>query len=177
MVGNYIYCPQCAAPLAEGEKFGRRRRYCRYCGFIYFREPKVAVIALVEHHDRILLIRRAVAPRIGYWSLPGGYMDADERPTEAVVREIREETNVDVRVTDLYTVHSMMGHGVTGGNGTAPKGIVLVYQASWVSGQPEPNDDVSEAGWFGVDEVPWGALAFDTTDRFLRSWAQKCRGL
>ena len=175
MVGNYIYCPQCGAPLAEGLKFGRSRRFCRFCGFIYFREPKVAVIALIEDAHRVLLVRRAVAPRIGCWSLPGGYMDADERPDEAVVREVFEETGVAVRVTGLYTVHSMVGHAHSSNDrlsprNAAPKGIVLVYLAQRVSGEPVPNDDVSEAGWFSPDQVPWDALAFETTDRFLRSW-------
>ena len=172
MTFDFVFCPSCGAPLTDGIRFDRMRRFCRYCGFIYFRDPKVAVIALVEDDDRVLLVRRAVIPRIGHWSLPGGYMDADERPDEAVVREVQEETGVDVRVLGLHTLHPMLGHAdSSAGKPTIPKGIVLVYRAAWVAGEPAPSDDVSEARWFEADEVPWDTLAFETTDRFLRAWA------
>ena len=88
----YHYCPQCGAPLADAFLFGRTRRHCCYCGFTYFQDPKVAVAGLISDGARVLLVRRAAPPRIGFWALPAGYMDADELPEEAVVREIAEET-------------------------------------------------------------------------------------
>ncbi len=106
MSQSFVFCPRCSAPLAEGIKFGRTRRFCRYCGFIHFSDPKVAVAGLVSDGVRVLLVRRAAVPRIGFWALPAGYMDADELPEEAVVREIAEETGVEVRVTGLHGITS-----------------------------------------------------------------------
>ncbi len=159
----YVFCPHCSAPLSEGEKFGRTRRFCRYCGFIHFEEPKVAVGGLVDDGQRVLLVRRAAIPRIGYWALPAGYMDADELPEEAVVREIREETGVEARVIRLWAVAPLAGWAER-------RGILLLYRAEATAGSPTPSDDASEARWFGRDEVPWDDLAFESTAQFLREW-------
>lgn len=160
---TYTYCPHCGAPLAEGYKFGRMRRLCRYCGFIHFTDPKVAVAALVSDGARVLLVRRAVIPRIGYWALPAGYMDADELPEEAVVREVAEETGITIRTTGLHAVAPL-------GGWNERRGILLLYRAEPLTGAPVPADDVSEARWFAAGEVPWDELAFESTAAFLRAW-------
>jgi ADP-ribose pyrophosphatase YjhB (NUDIX family) len=150
--------------LAEGEKFGRVRRFCRYCGFIHFVEPKIAVAAVVTDGERVLLVRRMAIPRIGYWALPAGYMDADELPEEALVREVAEETGITVTVSGLQGVAPLAGWN-------ARRGILLLYLATAGGEQPIPGDDVSEARWFGRDEVPWEELAFESTAEYLRKWA------
>lgn len=160
----YIYCPQCGAPLAEGIKFGRSRRFCRYCGFIHFSDPKVAVAALVSDGRRVLLVRRAAIPRIGYWALPAGYMDADEAPEEALAREVAEETGVIIRVTSLHGIAPL-------GGWQEHRGILLLYRAEPVAGgEPSAADDVSEVRWFSAAEIPWPELAFESTAEFLREW-------
>ncbi len=149
---TYLFCPHCSAPLAQGEKFGRTRRYCRYCGFIHFVEPKVAVAALVSDGDHVLLVRRSAIPRIGYWALPAGYMDADELPEEALVREVAEETGLAVRVTGARGVAPLAGW-------QERRGILLLYRAPRAERRGDAGavagDDVSEARWFRRDEMPW----------------------
>ena len=169
MSNDYIYCPHCAAPLAEGVKFGRPRRYCRYCGFVHFREPKVAVAALISDGARVLLVRRAVIPRIGYWALPAGYMDGDELPEEALAREVAEETGLHIRPVSLLTVAPLAGWG-------EQRGILLLYRAEAVGGVVAAGDDVSEARWFAPDEAPWEELAFESTEGFLRLWVAALHG-
>ncbi|MCU0508537.1 MAG: NUDIX hydrolase [Anaerolineae bacterium] len=166
---TYRYCPNCSAPLAEGEKFGRVRRYCRYCGFIHFREPKVAVAALISREGRILLVKRAAPPRVGFWALPAGYMDADELPEEALIREVAEETGVTVRVEGLRGVAPLAGWA-------ARRGILLLYRAEATGGVLAPADDVSDAAWFGREDVPWAELAFESTAEFVREWARESAG-
>lgn len=169
--GLFRYCPHCAAPLAEGEKFGRMRRHCRYCGFIHFVEPKVAVAGVVTDGKRILLVRRNAIPRIGYWALPAGYMDVDELPEEALVREVAEETGVTVRVVRLEDVAPLAGW-------QERRGILVLYRAepltaATVAGAGvTAGDDVSEARWFGRDEVPWDELAFESTAEHVTRWAK-----
>jgi ADP-ribose pyrophosphatase YjhB (NUDIX family) len=160
---SYRFCPRCSAPLAKGEKFGRVRRYCRYCGFIHFVEPKVAVAAVVTHGERVLLVRRNAIPRIGFWALPAGYMDADELPDEALVREVAEETGIPVTIAGLQGVAPLAGW-------RERRGILLLYRATADSTRLLPGDDVSEARWFGRADVPWDELAFESTAEQLRKW-------
>jgi ADP-ribose pyrophosphatase YjhB (NUDIX family) len=164
MSQSFVFCPRCSAPLAEGVRFGRTRRFCRYCGFIHFSDPKVAVAGLVSDGVRVLLVRRAAVPRIGFWALPAGYMDADELPEEAVVREIAEETGVEVRVTGLHGITALAGWNKR-------RGILVVYQAEPVGGALLAGDDVSDACWFSAGEIPWDELAFESTAEFLKAWA------
>jgi ADP-ribose pyrophosphatase YjhB (NUDIX family) len=160
---SYRYCPRCAAPLAEGEKFGRIRRYCRYCGFIHFVEPKVAVAAVVSDGERVLLVRRGALPRIGFWALPAGYMDADEAPEEAVLREVAEETGVSAHVVGFEGVTVM-------GGWQERRGVLLLYRAE-ATGGVQAGDDVSDARWFSREEIPWDALAFESTAEAVAAWA------
>lgn len=161
----YHYCPSCGAPLTQRQAFGRLRQACRYCGFIYFRDPKVAVAAIVSDGPRVLLVRRAVVPRQGFWALPAGYMDADELPEEATVREIAEETGLQVRLTGLRTVAPLAGWAER-------RGILLVYGAEPLSGEASASDDVSEVSWFTEETIPWDALAFESTAQVLRDWME-----
>jgi 8-oxo-dGTP diphosphatase len=163
MTSGFRYCPRCGAPLAEGFFFGRPRRFCRYCGFIHFRDPKVAVAALVSDGRRVLLVRRAVPPRLGYWALPAGYMDGDELPEEALVREVEEETGLRIAVDDFLTVTPLGGWG-------EQRGLLLLYRASPVGGTLSARDDVSEVRWHAPAEIPWAELAFESTAEFVRDW-------
>jgi len=150
----YVYCPRCAAPLADGIKFGRPRRFCRYCGFIHFADPKVAVAGLVSDGARVLLVRRAAVPRIGFWALPAGYMDSDELPEAAAVREIAEETGLIVRLLGLHAVAPLAGW-------SERRGILLVYRAEPVTGVLAAGDDVTDASvpWpESCTEIPFGTV-------------------
>lgn len=162
---RYRFCPQCGHALEDRPFEGKSRRTCPSCGFIYFADPKVAVVALVEESGRVLLIRRGVEPARGLWALPGGYMDAGEMPVDALCREVREETGLEVAVGDLLEIFPMVSRG------SASLGIVLAFAA-----QPQGDlsvlagdDDVDEAAWFGPHELP-AELAFDSTKQLLAKW-------
>ena len=155
------FCPQCGHLLEDREAFGRVRRVCPTCGFVFFRDPKVAVGALIAREEHVLLVRRAVVPRIGMWALPAGYMDYDETPEDAVRREVQEETGLTVEVGDLLGVFPMDNpHG---------RGIILIYWAHPDAGEPRAGDDVSEVRWFHCDELP-EELAFESTRQAVARW-------
>ena len=102
---EYIFCPRCAQRLARKQWMGSERSYCPACGFIHFRDPKVSVGVLLRDDDKILLVRRAVIPRIGYWAVPSGFVEYDEGAQEAAAREVLEETGLEVvvgRALDVY---------------------------------------------------------------------------
>lgn len=161
----FVYCPHCGAPLGEEIRFGRPRRFCRYCGFVHFHDPKVAVGALVSDGQRVLLVRRSVPPRAGCWALPAGYMDGDELPEEALAREVAEEAGLRIEVRGFEAVMPLGGWG-------EQRGLLLLYRAEPVGPCEElsAHDDVSEVRWFKPEEIPWDELAFESTVGFLRGW-------
>lgn len=147
--------------MTTREVAGRPRRVCSACGHIHFIEPRVGVGVLVQDAaGRVLLVRRAVQPARDRWALPAGFVDHDEDPREAAVREALEETRLDVEVTGLIEVyHNPPPH--------AGASIFILYRARLLGGEPIPADDVSQAGFFALDELP-EELAFDSTIDALR---------
>ncbi|MBI3959132.1 MAG: NUDIX domain-containing protein [Chloroflexi bacterium] len=167
MATEFRFCPICATPLQSIHRYDRVRLGCPACGFVHFADPKVAVIALVIADGAVLLVRRAVDPGKGLWSLPGGYMDAGEMPAEALQREVREEVGLAIDVGEMSAIFPMQ-------NGAGKRvGIVLAFRAqpSGLNRQVYAQDDVSEAGWFGPRQIP-PDLAFDSTKTLIAEWAR-----
>ncbi len=165
---DYVYCPFCGTELIVRMLFARRRATCPACGFVQFRDPKVAVIGLVTWHERVLLIRRGVDPARGKWALPGGYMDAGEMPEDALARELAEEVGLQVSIRNLLRIFPMAGPD------HVARGIVLAYQAIPVTATLPAlccEDDASEAGWFTVQQLP-ADLAFESTHTLLADWKE-----
>ena len=157
------FCIRCGTQLNKEIRFGKPRPVCPACGWVYFADPKVAAAALVIQDGQVLLVRRVMAPAQGKWTLPGGFVDAGEDPAEAVVRECREETNLEVRVTVLLDVVAGQEH---------PRGahILLLYWGEVIGGEIKPGDDVDRAAFFSSREIP--PLAFQATERAIQLWQQ-----
>ncbi len=152
------FCPRCGAAVEQKEAFGRVRPVCPQCGWIHFADPKVAAAVLVERDGRVLLVRRANAPFRGLWTLPAGFVDAEEDPAEAAARECFEETGLSVRVTRVLDVIAGREH---------PRGadFVIVYRAEATGGEIFARDDADAADWFPREALP--PLAFEATRAVL----------
>ena len=152
------YCPRCGTAVAHAERFGRLREVCPNCGWIHFSDPKVAAAILLEQNGRVLLVRRVNEPFRGRWTLPAGFVDADEDPARAAERECLEETGLIVRATGVLDVIAGREH---------PRGadFVIVYRGDVVSGELQAADDADQAEWFARGE--WPALAFRATEAVL----------
>jgi ADP-ribose pyrophosphatase YjhB (NUDIX family) len=154
------YCPRCGHALEDAFVFGRERRVCPSCGLVVFREHKVAAVVLVQDAEgRVLLTRRVWEPQQGQWSLPGGYVDHDEPPREAAVRECKEETDLDIENLELLTLVSEHGEGQPDHQHGAD--LVIVYRARVAGGVLTPADDAAEARFFPLHDLP--TLAFRST--------------
>lgn len=162
------YCPVCGHKLTDRQAFNRVRRVCPACGFVFFREPKVAAGALVQRDGLVALVRRSVMPRVGYWALPAGYMEYDERPEEAAAREVHEETGLHVAITGILDVYPTVGY--------SSRGIIVVYWADWLDGEIRPGDDARDARWFGREALP-DRIAFESTKSALERWQAQVAAL
>jgi len=132
----------------------RPRRVCPACGYVHFTDPKVGVGVLVVEGDRVLLVRRGVAPERGKWSLPAGFLDQGEDPRATAAREALEEVGLTVAVEELLDVF----HNPPGRGGAS---IFILYRARRLAGEPTPGDDADDARFFSLDALP--ELAFAST--------------
>ena len=155
---EFNYCPRCATQLNHEERFGKLRPVCPQCGWIHFVDPKVAAAVLVTRNESVLLVRRDNEPFRGLWTLPAGFVNGGEDPTDAAERECLEETGLSVRVTRVYDIVSGREH---------PRGadFVIVYEAEILGGEMKPDDDVDAVEWFDRGNLP--PLAFLATKKVL----------
>ena len=142
---------------------------CPGCGFVRYANPVPAVAALVLDGDgRLLLGRRAVEPDLGRWDTIGGFIEEDEDALDGLVREVFEETGLEVSVGRFVGAFS----DLYGDGEDAVTALNLVWEVSVVSGEPQPADDVSELAWFERSALPADdELAFRWIGPALRRWA------
>jgi 8-oxo-dGTP diphosphatase len=152
------FCMRCGAAMQERFLFDRKHLACPLCGWINFNDPKVAVEILVERDSEVLLVYRLNEPGQGMWSLPGGYMDADEDPARAAERECREETGLDVEVTRLLDVLSDREFPNSAD-------VVIAYAARIKGGTLEAGDDAGQAAFFQRSDLP--PIAFRVARKVL----------
>jgi ADP-ribose pyrophosphatase YjhB (NUDIX family) len=161
------YCPRCGHSLEDRYVFARTRRVCPACEFIFWREHKVAAAAIVAKDGQVLLVRRTMTPGKGKWTVPGGFVEFDEDPREAVVREVLEETGYRVQVARLLDV-------VFGREHDRGASLVIVYLADLLDDQPTRKVDENEVdavGFFPPDELP--PIAFKATTHAITLWRRE----
>ena len=138
-----LYCVICGNKLVEQQVTNDLRPYCSRCDKIVYVDPKVAVVVLIIKNNSLLLVKRDIEPHFGKWSFPSGYVDRGEMVENAAIREVNEETNLDIRLDSLQGVYS--------GNGPV---VLIVYQASPISPKASKGEEVSAVGWFDLDDLP-----------------------
>ncbi|MBI2933240.1 MAG: NUDIX hydrolase [Planctomycetes bacterium] len=160
------FCCLCGALLEQRVPTGdhRPRAICPHCGFVHYRQPKIAAGTVVETDGCLVLIRRAVEPRKGYWSFPCGFQEIDETVDQAAVRETEEETGLRVDVLGHLGTYSYVQTWYGGAV------VVVAYRARIVGGELQPGDDAMEAKLVRPDEIPWNDLAFKSTTSAFRDW-------
>jgi ADP-ribose pyrophosphatase YjhB (NUDIX family) len=137
---------------------GKERPVCPQCGETVYHDPKVAAAVVVERDEKILMVRRAVEPGLGMWSLPGGYVDRGEVVERAAEREVMEETGLEIEATGLVGVFSESGHPV----------ILITYDCRILGGKLMPGPEVMELDFFSPDHLP--PLAFPRDRQILDTW-------
>ncbi|HCE41326.1 MAG: NUDIX hydrolase [Alcanivorax sp.] len=158
------YCSHCGNEVLFSVPDGdnRPRYWCNHCGVIHYQNPKIVVGAVPVWEGRFLLCKRAIEPRIGYWTLPAGYMENGETLQEGAARETWEEACATVAIGDLYTVFNLPHINQ----------VYMFFLGEMVNGDYGVGDESADAGLFTEDEIPWDELAFPTIGRTLKYYIQ-----
>ena len=156
--------PDLAGPsvlqIPEGDN--RERLTCPDCGFINYENPKIVVGAVCTWENRVLLCRRAIEPRRGFWTIPAGYLELHETAEAGAAREAKEEACADIDIDGLIGVY------------TIPRisQVQLIYRATVNDGVFAAGDETEELDLFGWNDIPWGELAFPSVKWALDHWRE-----
>ena len=143
------------------------RWICDECGEIHYQNPKLVVGTVPEHEGRILLCRRAIEPRYGYWTLPAGFMENDETVGQAARRETLEEAGAAVELGAPFTMISV----------PRVNQVHVFYLAKLGTLDFKPGEESLEVALFEEPAIPWKDIAFRTVAATLRLWfADRARG-
>jgi ADP-ribose pyrophosphatase YjhB (NUDIX family) len=146
--------------IPEGDT--RPRLVCETCGFIRYDNPKIVVGSVVGHEGRILLCRRAIDPRRGFWTLPAGYLELNETTLEGAMREAYEEATARIEIDRLLAVYSI----------PRISQVQLIYRARLVDPEIAAGPESVEVGLFAFEEIPWDELAFPSARWALRQYRE-----
>ena len=164
------FCSDCAAPLSikipDGDT--RERSVCVSCGAIHYINPRNVVGSIPVHSDQVLLCRRAIEPRLGYWTLPAGFMEIGESTSEGAVRETLEEAGAIIEIGALYSLLNV----------PHAEHVHLFYLAKMSSPHFSAGEESLEVALFHEHEIPWKEIAFPTVKQTLEwFFADRTAGL
>jgi ADP-ribose pyrophosphatase YjhB (NUDIX family) len=156
------FCCYCASPLVSRVPPGDSlpRWICDECGEIHYQNPKLVLGTIPEHADRILLCRRAIEPRYGYWTLPAGFMENDETAGQAAMRETLEEAGARVELDAPFSMISV----------PRVNQVHLFFRARLMDLDFKPGEETLEVALFDEPGLPWKDIAFRTVGRTLKLW-------
>ena len=154
------FCSQCGAPVELRQPAGDtlERHVCTGCGEIHYLNPKVVVGAVCRWQERVLLCRRAIEPRAGFWVVPAGYLERGESTEEGARREAWEEAGARLDITGLLAVYNVVRIGQ----------VQLFYGARLLDPQVVAGAETLELDLFDWRGIPWGELAFPSVHWVLR---------
>lgn len=161
------FCSNCGQAVVfkavEGDAIPRY--VCEHCDIVHYLNPKIITGALPLWEDKVLLCKRGIAPRIGFWNVPGGYMENGEAVEDGAAREVREETTSNVKIIGLHTVYSI------------PKinQVYMHFLADLEALDFQPTPESLEVQLFTEEEIPWKEIAFASSSYTLKKFFEDRR--
>ncbi len=154
------YCLHCGHSviyqIPDGDS--RERLVCSSCGYIHYENPKVVTVVLALHQGKILLCKRAIEPRLGFWTLPAGFMELGETMEQGALREMVEEADAVGIHPRLYCLYDLPKVGQ----------IHVFYLVDIQNGAFGVGSESLDSALFALDDLPWDDISFRTVAQTLR---------
>jgi len=156
------YCSSCGHEVVYRIPAGdsRPRFLCEGCATVHYQNPRVVTGCLVSWEDRVLLCKRNIEPRRGYWTLPAGYLENGETAEAGAIRETWEEAQARVELDDLYTLFSLPHISQ----------IYMFFRGRLLAPEFSAGEESQAVELFREDEIPWGELAFPVVRETLKHY-------
>lgn len=138
----------------------RLRAVCAHCSFVDYRNPKIVVGSVATWEDKILLCRRAIDPRKGFWTLPAGFLEIGESVEEGAIREAHEEARARLSIERVLAVYSVPRIAQ----------VQIMFRARLLAPEVAAGPESIEVALFGWDDIPWPEIAFPTVGWALRHY-------
>jgi len=156
------YCSLCGSAtqkkIPDGDS--RERDVCIDCGEIHYSNPKIIAGCVPYHKEKVLLCKRAIEPRKGFWTLPAGFMENQETTQEGALRETWEEATARVEIDHLYRVFNV----------PQINQVYFLFKANLSSLDFKPGEESLETELFSEDDIPWDEIAFLTVSKTLKAF-------
>lgn len=153
------FCSECAHPVAQAIPAGdnRLRYVCGHCATVHYENPKMVLGSIpvweADGELKVLLCKRAIEPRLGYWTLPAGFMENNETTAEAALRETVEEAGAHITLGPLFTLLNV----------ARVHQVHMFYLATLTDLDFAPGEESLDVQMFREADIPWDDLAFPTT--------------
>jgi len=144
--------PRLSGPSVRGipEGDNRERTICADCGYILYDNPKIVVGSVARWGEQVLLCRRSIEPRYGFWTLPAGYLELNESASAGAEREAWEEAYARIEIEGLLAIYDI----------PRISQVQLIFRARLLDAAISAGSESLEVGLFNWDEIPWSKLAF-----------------
>lgn len=160
MIPVQKYCSNCGQEVILKFAEGRDRFVCEHCEIIHYTNPKIVTGALCVWEDKVLLCRRAIEPRRGFWNLPAGYLEDFEKAEDGAIRETWEEAGAEIEIDKVFTVYNL----------PQANQVYIHFLARLKDGIVRNGEESIESALFTEDEIPWKELAFTSSAFALRKF-------
>ncbi|MBP6048633.1 MAG: NUDIX hydrolase [Chitinophagales bacterium] len=160
MINQQKYCSNCGKDVVIKYTEGRDRFVCEYCNTIHYTNPKIVAGALCVWEDKVLLCRRAIEPRRGYWNLPAGYLEDFEKVEDGAIRETWEEAGATIKIEKVFTIYNL----------PQANQVYIHFLAMLTDGIIRNGDESIESALFLESEIPWDEMAFTSSAFALRKY-------
>jgi len=159
------FCSQCGGNIEQKVPIddNRPRYVCCVCDTIHYQNPNIVAGTIPVYENKILLCRRAIEPRHGFWTLPAGFMENKETTTEAAIRETWEEAEAKINIEALYTVINV----------PQIDQVHMFFRATMVDGTFGAGQESLETRLFSEQDIPWEQLAFPTVKKTLKLFCEE----
>ncbi|MEW6407691.1 MAG: NUDIX hydrolase [Patescibacteria group bacterium] len=158
---KFSFCPKCGGKLIKKLVDDKSRLVCKKCRFVFYQNSKPTASALIVKNNQVLLGRRAGPPFKNKWDVPGGFLEEGEAPDRGLLREIKEELGLKIKIKKLVGIYMDT-------YGNSERTLNIYYEAKILKGIPRPASDVKEVRWFSKNKLP--KLAFKNGYQAIKTW-------